>query len=108
MEVDANAQAAAGKANPRPYFPPRPSDQPIPKSVQKAREIYLRLKAERDTQLLARIVAPWFVADIIIQGNRCVWAAPKLAWTVGRDRDWLRERFARNGWKASIVSDKAA
>lgn len=102
-EIDAKAREAAERAAPRHYFPMR-----MPTSRASATlETYRRLKDERDTQLLARVVAPHFVAGIIIQGSRCVEAAPVLAWIVGHDRDWLRIQFSRRGWKASIVPDHA-
>ena len=54
--------------------------------------------------ILVRVVAPHFVAGLVVEGDRCVDAAPILRWAIGRDRDGLRAYFARKGWRASVVS----
>lgn len=51
---------------------------------------------------LVRVEAPHFVAGLIIKDDVCTFAAPILAWAVGRDRAWLRAYFARKGWRASV------
>lgn len=38
------------------------------------------------TDQLIRVVAPHFVAGIIMGADRCVRAAPILRWTIGKDR----------------------
>lgn len=53
--------------------------------------------------LLARVVAPHFVAGLLLDGDRCVEAAPILRWEVGKDRAWLRAYFRRKGWEARII-----
>lgn len=55
---------------------------------------------------LARIVAPHFVAGIIMSGDRCIRAAPILAWATGRDAAYLRAYFHDKGWEASILPEK--
>lgn len=51
--------------------------------------------------VLVRVVAPHFVAGIIVDGGACVHAAPILHWAVGRKQDELRAYFARKGWTAT-------
>ena len=56
--------------------------------------------------MLVRVVAPDFVAGLIMEGDRCTKAAPilaKRAGALGKTREELREVFKRKGWKASIV-----
>jgi hypothetical protein len=55
------------------------------------------------TSLLVRVVAPHFVAGLVMQGDRCTHAAPILAWAVGRSRKALQAAFARQGWTASVI-----
>lgn len=57
--------------------------------------------------LLVRVVAPDFVAGLIISEGRCTEAAPKLKWAIGREREDLRAYFRKRGWKASIVPPRA-
>jgi hypothetical protein len=52
---------------------------------------------------LVRVVAPHFVAGLIVEGDRCVRAAPILRWAVGKRAAELRAAFARKGWRASVV-----
>lgn len=54
----------------------------------------------------ARIVAPHFVAGIIMSGGHCIRAAPILAWAIGRDAACLRAYFRDRGWEASILPEK--
>lgn len=53
---------------------------------------------------LVRVVAPHFVAGLIMAGNRCTEAAPILKWAIGKDRAELRAYFARKSWRASILT----
>lgn len=55
-------------------------------------------------ETLVRVVAPHFVAGLIIVDGWCTEAAPKLKWAVGKDRDRLRAYFARKGWKAVVIT----
>lgn len=55
-------------------------------------------------ETLVRVVAPHFVAGLIIVDGWCTEAAPKLKWAIGKDRDGLRAYFARKGWKATVLS----
>lgn len=57
----------------------------------------------RSIPMLVRVVAPHFVAGIIIQSGQCIQAAPILKWAIGKNRDTLRAYFSKQGWKASIV-----
>jgi len=52
---------------------------------------------------LVRVVAPHFVAGLIMNGDLCGQAAPILRWAVGKSRAELRAYFERKGWKASVV-----
>lgn len=49
---------------------------------------------------LVRVVAPHFVAGILIDVDtrQVVAAAPILHWAVGRQLDWLLGYFVRKGW----------
>lgn len=52
---------------------------------------------------LVRVVAPHFVAGLIVDGDRCVEAAPILRWAVGKRRAELRAYFKRRRWSARII-----
>lgn len=53
--------------------------------------------------LLVRVVAPHFVAGLIVDNGVCVEAAPILRWAVGKRSDWLRGYFVRKRWQARIL-----
>lgn len=56
------------------------------------------------TETLVRVVAPDFVAGLIVKDDKCTFAAPKLRrWCLGMSSADLRLLFERRGWKASIV-----
>jgi hypothetical protein len=65
--------------------------------------------------VLVRVVAPHFVAGIVLaemptgqaSGWFCVHTAPILAWCKGRADTWLRAEFRRKGWRASIIAEHA-
>jgi hypothetical protein len=63
----------------------------------------LRVNAEQ----LVRVVAPHFVAGIVMAGDVCTAAAPILRWAVGKTRGELRAYFARRGWTANVVPARA-
>lgn len=63
---------------------------------------------DRPDETLVRVEAPHFCAALIIRDDRCVHAAPILAWAVGLDSDALRQYFARKQWRATIVPRKGA
>lgn len=54
---------------------------------------------------IVRVDAPHFCAGFILKDGRVTEAAPILAWTVGRDPDYLRGYFKRKGWKATILPE---
>jgi hypothetical protein len=58
---------------------------------------------------LVRVVAPHFVAGLIIDpvSQRVVIAAPILNYLRGQHADKLRQTFKRLGWKATIVKRSA-
>jgi hypothetical protein len=56
-----------------------------------------------EVEQLVRVVAPHFVAGLVMQGDRCTHAAPILGWAVGRRRKTLQAAFARQGWTASVI-----
>lgn len=56
--------------------------------------------------LLVRVIAPHFVAGLIIRDDRCIEAAPILRRDcVGQAADELRALFVRKGWKATVRPD---
>lgn len=57
--------------------------------------------------MLIRVVAPHFVAGLIIENDICTEAAPILQWAKGWTRDRLRDYFSKKGWKASVINEKA-
>jgi hypothetical protein len=54
---------------------------------------------------LVRVVAPHFVAGMLVDGDRVVRAAPILKWAIGKNRDFLRTYFRNKGWKATILPE---
>jgi hypothetical protein len=56
---------------------------------------------------LVRVVAPHFVAGIIVRDGKCVTAAPILRWAIGKTRDELRAYFASKRWDARIIAANA-
>lgn len=53
---------------------------------------------------LIRVVAPHFVAGLVIDDNGyCGAAAPILAWSIGQGATDLSAYFKRKGWEARIV-----
>ena len=53
---------------------------------------------------LVRVMAPHFVAGIVLIDGRCVRAAPILRWCIGRTEDQLRKLFARKpDWRVTVV-----
>lgn len=57
------------------------------------------------TSMLVRVVAPHFVAGLVMEGDRCVAAAPILraCGVLGKDRATLSALFRAMGWRASLV-----
>jgi hypothetical protein len=53
---------------------------------------------------LVRVVAPHFVAGLVIVDDTCTRAAPILRWAVGKNADYLRSYFRRKQWLATIVA----
>ena len=58
------------------------------------------------SETLVRVVAPHFVAGLVIEQQRATVTAPILAWARGKHEDELREAFRRKGWRASIVKER--
>jgi hypothetical protein len=56
--------------------------------------------------MLVRVVAPHFVAGLVMDRAVCVEAAPILAWAIGKSADDLSQYFRRKGWRASILLDR--
>ncbi len=50
-----------------------------------------------------RVVAPHFVAALVVVADRVTTAAPILAYMRGWTGDRVRAYVARKGWRASIV-----
>jgi hypothetical protein len=57
-------------------------------------------------KICVRVVAPHFVAGLIVEGGFCTDAAPILGWCVGKEAPHLSAYFRRKGWKASILPDR--
>jgi len=55
------------------------------------------------TEQIVRVVAPHFVAGLIIKNGYCTEAAPILRWAVGKASDELRQYFKSRQWRASII-----
>lgn len=55
------------------------------------------------TDSLVRVVAPHFVAGIIMRDGRCIQAAPILKWCRGACRATLAAEFQRKGWVATVL-----
>lgn len=54
---------------------------------------------------LGRIVAPHFVAGIVIEDGKVVRAAPIVRYMLGWSEDRVREYVNRKGWKATRHTD---
>lgn len=52
---------------------------------------------------LVRVVAPHFVAGLIMRDERVIYAAPILAWARGMRRQQLAATFARKRFTATIL-----
>ena len=57
--------------------------------------------------VLVRVVAPHFVAGLLIEDDVCFAAAHILGWCVGKTSAELRAYFAKKEWTATIVRDKS-
>lgn len=53
-------------------------------------------------EVLIRVVAPHFVAGLVLRAGRVVLAAPILRWATGKPEDFLVTYFERKGWEAKI------
>lgn len=54
---------------------------------------------------LVRVVAPHFVAGLVVDDDRVTFAAPIIEYMVGWTPDHARSYIAKKGWRASIVTD---
>lgn len=57
-------------------------------------------------EMLVSVDAPHFCAALILENDIVIDAAPILKWTIGKNRDWLREYFAQHHWTAEVVNHK--
>lgn len=55
---------------------------------------------------LVRVVAPHFVAGIVMRRGRCFLAAPILRWCIGKPQFELSVTFRRLGYKAVILKER--
>lgn len=56
--------------------------------------------------MLVRVVAPHFVAGLIVgEDGRCCEAAPILRWAIGKTRADLSAYFRAKGWQAHIIGE---
>jgi hypothetical protein len=60
---------------------------------------------EAPIETFVRVVAPHFVAGLIVVDNRVFEAAPILSWMIGKDQQWIRSYFKKKGWKAYVVKE---
>jgi hypothetical protein len=56
---------------------------------------------------LIRVVAPHFVAGLMMTGDVCTEAAPILKWAIGKTRADLRQYFTKKGWLAMEIGFNA-
>lgn len=49
--------------------------------------------------MLVRVVAPHFVAGMVMNGDTCTEAAPILRWAIGKRRGFLSGYFRNKGWE---------
>jgi hypothetical protein len=57
------------------------------------------------TRQLVSIDAPHFNAGLIMEGDRCVKAAPILGWMVGKSRFVIRAYCKKKRWTVVVVSE---
>jgi hypothetical protein len=55
--------------------------------------------------MLVAVDAPHFYAAIVLVDDVVTEAAPILRWAIGKHRVYLREYFARKGWKTTIIKE---
>lgn len=60
-----------------------------------------------EPETLVRIVAPHFVAAVVVVADRVTVAAPILSYMYGWPSDRVRQYVAGKGWRASIVRPAA-
>lgn len=72
---------------------------------QRAKDRRSEDKGDRARDVLVRVVAPHFVAGLVIDRGtgRCVEAPPILAASIGKTALELRTYFDRRGWHAERV-----
>ena len=58
---------------------------------------------EVNDAMLVRVVAPHFVAGLVLREGFVVEAAPILKWAIGRNRAYLSPYFERKGWEATVI-----
>lgn len=56
------------------------------------------------TEILAQIDAPHFVAAIVLRGDRVIEAAPIVRFMRGWDRDRVRDYCRGKGWRVAVVT----
>jgi hypothetical protein len=57
-------------------------------------------------ETLVRVVAPHFVAGLIVRDGYCIRAAPILRRMIGWSSDQIREYFRQKGWRATVVTSE--
>lgn len=63
------------------------------------------MATESTGRSLVRVVAPHFVAGLVVDDDHVILAAPILRYMVGWPADKVRAKLAEMGWQASKVSD---
>ncbi len=53
-----------------------------------------------------RITSHHFCAAVIVSGDLVLQSAPILAWSVGKDWEWVRTYFNRKGWTIEPLADR--
>ncbi len=59
-----------------------------------------------DEKITVQVCSPHFTAGIVLCGDKVIEAAPILAWTIGKSRDWLRDYFRGKGWQVRAFRAK--
>jgi hypothetical protein len=58
--------------------------------------------------MLVRVVAPDFIAHLVIKRGFCTEAEPALLHCVGCSAPWVKGHLIYKNWRGTIIPDKAA
>lgn len=54
--------------------------------------------------MLLRVIAPHFVAGLIVTKDKVTEAAPILSWAIGKNAIWCFQYFKKKGWSTSVIN----